>query len=250
MKHLLATAALLIAGATAPAFASDLTQLSDADRAAFRAEVRAYLLDNPEVILEAYQIYEERQAAAQAAVEEQTVAAYAGKIFDDPNSWAGGNLDGDIVLVEFSDYRCGYCRKAHSEVKQLVETDGNIKLIIKEFPILGDQSVLASRFAIASRIVGGDEAYEKLHNAMMETKGAVSEKSLSRLADKLGLDGQAILAKINDPLVNQIIGENHQLAQALQISGTPTFVLGNELLRGYVPLADMMELVDAARKDS
>jgi protein-disulfide isomerase len=250
MKHLLASAALLIAGATAPAFASDLTQLSDAERAAFRAEVRAYLLDNPEVILEAYQIYEERQAAAQAAVEEQMVAAYAGKIFDDPNSWAGGNLDGDIVLVEFSDYRCGYCRKAHSEVKQLVETDGNIKLIIKEFPILGDQSVLASRFAIASRIVGGDEAYEKLHNAMMETKGAVSEKSLSRLADKLGLDGQAILAKINDPLVNQIIGENHQLAQALQISGTPTFVLGNELLRGYVPLADMMELVDAAREDS
>jgi protein-disulfide isomerase len=250
MKHLLASAAVMIAGLAAPAQAFDLTQMSDAERSAFRAEVRAYLMDNPEVILEAYQVYEQRQAAAQAAIEEQMVAAYAGKIFDDPNSWAGGNLDGDIVLVEFSDYRCGYCRKAHSEVKQLVETDGNIKLIIKEFPILGDQSVLASRFAIATRMVGGDAAYEKMHDAMMESKGAVSEKSLTRLADKNGLDGAAILAKINDPLVNQIISENHQLAQALQISGTPTFVLGNELLRGYVPLADMMELVDAARKDS
>lgn len=250
MKHLLASAAVMIAGLAAPAQAFDLTQMSDAERSAFRAEVRAYLMDNPEVILEAYQVYEQRQAAAQAAIEEQMVAAYAGKIFDDPNSWAGGNLDGDIVLVEFSDYRCGYCRKAHSEVKQLVETDGNIKLIIKEFPILGDQSVLASRFAIATRMVGGDAAYEKMHDAMMESKGAVSEKSLTRLADKIGLDGTAILAKINDPQVNQIISENHQLAQALQISGTPTFVLGNELLRGYVPLADMMELVDAARKDS
>ncbi|WP_420567425.1 DsbA family protein [Thalassovita sp.] len=250
MKRLLASAALLIAGVAAPAQASDLTQMSDAERSAFRAEVRAYLMDNPEVILEAYQVYEQRQAAAQAAIEQQMVAAYAGKIFDDPNSWVGGNPNGDIVLVEFSDYRCGYCRKAHPEVQQLLEADGNIKLIIKEFPILGDQSVLASRFAIASRIVGGDEAYEKMHNAMMETKAAVSEKTLTRLANKLGLDGDAIRGKINDPLVDQIISENHQLAQALQISGTPTFVLGTDLLRGYVPLADMMELVEAAREDS
>jgi protein-disulfide isomerase len=250
MKHLLASAALLIAGATAPAFASDLTELSDAERAAFRAEVRAYLLDNPEVILEAYQIYEERQAEAQAEVEEQMVAAYSGKIFNDPNSWVGGNPEGDIVLVEFMDYRCGYCRKAHTEVKQLLEADGNIKFIVKEFPILGDQSVLASRFAIATRIVAGDDAYGKVHNTLMETKGALSEKTLVRMADKLGLDGNAILAKVNDPQVNQIIGDNHTLAQALQISGTPTFILGDEMLRGYVPLADMMELVDAARKDS
>ncbi|MGH1355675.1 MAG: DsbA family protein [Thalassovita sp.] len=249
MKRLLASAALFIAGATAPAHAFDLTQMSDTERSAFRAEVRAYLMDNPEVILEAYQVYEERQAAAQAAVEEQMLQAYAGKIFNDPNSWVGGNPEGDIVLVEFMDYRCGYCRKAHAEVKQLLEADGNIKFIVKEFPILGDQSVLASRFAIASRIVGGDEAYDIVHNELMETKSALSEKTLTRMANKLGLDGDAILAKINDPLVNQIIGENHQLGSALQISGTPTFILGDELLRGYVPLADMMELVAEARTE-
>lgn len=249
MRPLLATAALLIAGAAAPAQAFDLTQMTDAERAAFRAEVRSYLMDNPEVILEAYQVYEQRQAAAQAAVEEQMLAAYAGQIFNDPNSWVGGNPDGDIVLVEFMDYRCGYCRKAHDEVKQLLETDGNIRFIVKEFPILGDQSVLASRYAIASRIVGGDEAYDKVHDTLMTLKGNISEKALVRMADKLGLDGQAILARINDPLVNQIIGENHQLASALQITGTPTFVLGNELLRGYVPLENMMELVAEARAE-
>lgn len=247
MKRLLATAALLIAGAAIPAHAFDLTQMTDADRTAFRAEVRSYLMDNPEVILEAYQVYEQRQAAAQAAVEEQMLAAYAGQIFNDPNSWVGGNPDGDIVLVEFMDYRCGYCRKAHDEVKQLLETDGNIRFIVKEFPILGDQSVLASRYAIASRMVGGDEAYAKVHDTLMTLKGNVSEKALVRMADKLGLDGEAILAKINDPQVNQIIGANHQLASALQITGTPTFVLGDELLRGYVPLADMMDLVAEAR---
>jgi len=249
MKRLLASAALVFAGATAPALASDITALSDAERAAFRAEVRAYLMENPEVLLEAYQVYEERQEAAKAAVEEQMVRAYASKIFDDPNSWVGGNPDGDVVLVEFMDYRCGYCKKAFEEVNQLLETDGNIRFIVKEFPILGDQSVLASRFAIATRMVSGDDAYEKVHDALMGFKGNISEKGLVRLADKLDLDGDAILAKINDPLVDQIIGENHQLAGALQISGTPTFVLGDQLLRGYVPLANMMDLVAEARAE-
>jgi protein-disulfide isomerase len=249
MKRLLASVALVIAGAAAPAQAFDITAMSDTERAAFRAEVRAYLMENPEVILEAYQVYEERQVAAKAAVEEQMIQAYSSQIFDDPNSWVGGNPDGDIVLVEFMDYRCGYCRKAHEEVQQLLETDGNIRFIVKEFPILGDQSVLASRFAIATRIVSGDDAYEKIHNALMVFKGNITEKGLLRLASKLDLDGDAILAKINDPLVDQTIGLNHQLAGAMQISGTPTFVLGDELLRGYVPLDDMMELVAAARSE-
>lgn len=247
MKRLLASAALIFAGFSAPAQAFDITDMSDAERTALRTEIRAYLMENPEVILEAYQVYEQRQATAQAAAEGQMVQAYAKQIFDDPNSWVGGNPDGDITLVEFMDYRCGYCRKAHSEVLQLLESDGNIRLIVKEFPILGDQSVLASRFAIATRLVAGDEAYETVHNELITFKGNIAEKSLSRLADKLGLDGPAIMAKMNDDQVNQTIGDVHTLAGALQISGTPTFVLGDELLRGYVPLANMQELVAAAR---
>ena len=249
MKRLLASAALIVAGFAAPAQAFDISAMSDNERAAFRAEIRAYLMENPEVILEAYQVYESRQQQAQAQAEEQMVSTYAKQIFEDPNSWVGGNPNGDVVLVEFMDYRCGYCKKAFDEVNQLLEADGNIRFIVKEFPILGEQSVLASRFAIATKLVAGDDAYEKVHNELMTFKGNIAEKSLARLADKLDLDADAIMAKLNDPLVNQIISDNHSLAGALQISGTPTFVLGDEMLRGYVPLANMMELVAAVRAD-
>lgn len=249
MKRLLASAALIVAGFAAPAQAFDISAMSDDERAAFRAEIRAYLMENPEVILEAYQVYESRQQQAQAQAEEQMVSTYAKQIFEDPNSWVGGNPNGDVVLVEFMDYRCGYCKKAFDEVNQLIEADGNIRFIVKEFPILGEQSVLASRFAIATKLVAGDDAYEKVHNELMTFKGNIAEKSLARLAEKLDLDADAIMAKLNDPQVNQILSDNHTLAGALQISGTPTFVLEQEMLRGYVPLANMMELVAAVRAD-
>ena len=249
MKRLLASVALIAAAFAAPAQAFDITNMSDEERTAFRAEVRAYLLDNPEVILEAYQIFESRQAEIQAKAEQQMVQAYAKQIFEDPNSWVGGNPDGDIVLVEFMDYRCGYCKKAFDEVNQLLEADGNIRFIVKEFPILGEQSLLASRFAIATRMVAGDEAYHKVHNALMTFKGNIVEKALVRMADKLDLDGDAIAAKMSAPEIDKILSDNHNLAQVLQISGTPTFVLDNTLLKGYVPLANMQELVAAARAD-
>lgn len=247
MKKLLASAALIIAGLSAPAQAFDISAMDDAERAAFRAEIRSYLLDNPEVILEAYQVYEERVNAAKANAEKQIVAAYGEQIFNDENSWVGGNPDGDIVLVEFMDYRCGYCKKAYSEVNQLIESDGNIRFIVKEFPILGEQSVLASRFAVATKMVAGDEAYEKVHDELMTFKGNIAEKSLARLAKDLDLDGDAIMAKMTTPEVDAVLGQNHNLASVLEISGTPTFILGDELLRGYVPLADMQELVAAVR---
>ncbi|WP_319823604.1 DsbA family protein [Thalassovita sp.] len=249
MKRLLASAALIVAGLAAPAHAFDITSMSDAERAALRSEIRAYLMDNPEVIVEAYSVYEQRQQAAQAQAEGQMITAYAGQIFDDPNSWVGGNPQGDITLVEFMDYRCGYCRKAFEEVEQLIESDGNIRFVVKEFPILGDQSVLASRFAIATRMVAGDDAYKAAHDALITFKGNITEKSLSNIADKLNLDGKAIIAKMDAPEVTQVIADAHQLAGVLQISGTPTFVLKDELLRGYVPLANMQKLVAAAREN-
>ena len=144
----------------APAGAMDLTELTDAERAQFRAEVRAYLMENPEVILQAVEQMQNRQAEAQMQADFDLVTANADEIFDDGYSWVGGNPDGDITLVEFLDYRCGYCKRAHGEVAKLLETDGNIKLIVKEFPILGDQSMLASRFAVATKQVAGGDAYQ------------------------------------------------------------------------------------------
>ena len=102
-------------------------------------------------------VLEEREAAAQAELEAEMLTSVSGELFFDPSDWVGGNPDGDVTIVEFLDYRCGYCKRAHPEVTQLLENDGNIRLVIKEFPILGEESVLASQFALSTRFVAGDE---------------------------------------------------------------------------------------------
>ena len=240
-------APLLAATLALPVAALDLTELTEAERAQFRAEVRAYLLDNPEVIMEAVDLLQAREADAEAQADFNLVSDNAAEIFDDGYSWVGGNPDGDIVLVEFLDYRCGYCKRAHDEVAKLLETDGNIKLIVKEFPILGDQSMLASRYAVATKQVAGDDAYKALADALMSFNGDVSLPALRRMASTFGLDSDAIEAEMNSDAVTQEIATTRTLAQKLQISGTPTFVMKDELLRGYLPFDQMQAMVSEKR---
>ncbi len=239
------TALALMAGA---ATATDLSSMTDAERTAFRAEVRAYLLDNPEVIMEAVNLLEERKAQAQAQADETLVQAEAEQLFNDGFSWVGGNPEGDITVVEFMDYRCGYCRKAKPEVAKLLANDGNIRLIVKEFPILGEASMLASRFAIATRQMAGNEAYGQVHDALMDMGGDLNEVTLGRLADGLGLDSAAILKQMDSAAVTAEIASTRALAQRLKISGTPTFVIEDELLRGYLP-ADQLQEIIADKRD-
>lgn len=230
-----------------PAAALDLDSMTAEEREAFGTAVREYLMENPQVIMEAVAVLEQRQADAQAAADETLVADNAEAIFNDGFSFVGGNPDGDITLVEFIDYRCGYCRRAHPEVAKLLDTDGNIRLIVKEFPILGDQSVLASRFAIATKQVAGPEAYKSVSDALISFSGDITMPALSRLANGFGLDATAIEARMNDPQVTQEIQSTRDLARALNISGTPTFVLQDELIRGYVPYDQMSIIVDEKR---
>lgn len=250
------TSRLLAAGlaagiCAAPAFAQsvDLTDMSAEERAAFRAEVRAFLLDNPEVLMDAMQVLEQRQAAQQTQADAALIQANAGAIFEteEPRNWVGGNPEGDITLVEFIDYRCSYCRRAHPEVRELIESDGNIRVVVKEFPILGEQSVLASRFAIATRMVEGDAAYEQLHDALITMRGEVNELSLELLAEELGFDAQAISARMQDEDIADIIRANYALAETLAINGTPSYVLGDQMVRGYVPLEGMRAIVAEER---
>jgi protein-disulfide isomerase len=237
----------LVSALAAPAWAFDVTRMNDAERTAFQAEVRKYLLENPQVIMEAVAALEDRQAVEQAQGDAQLVQVNAQDIFQDAGSWAGGNLAGDLTLVEFVDYRCGYCRKAHDEVAELVAKDGNIRFVLKEFPILGEESMLASRFAIAVRQIAGDDAYKAMHDTLIARRGPISPQALAGLATDAGLDPLAVLARMDAPEVSAVIAANHELAGRLQINGTPTFVLGDQMLRGYVPLAGMTQLVAAAR---
>ena len=245
MNHL-ATAALLI-GLAAPVAALDLNAMNDAERQAFRDEVRSYLLDNPEVLMEAIGVLEKRQAEAQVDGDQALIQANAEALFNDGYSFVGGNPDGDVTMVEFLDYQCGYCKKAHPEVNELIKGDGNIRYIVKEFPILGDASVLASRFAIAVHQVAGDEAYLTVHDDLMEFRGEISEASLTTLATSQGLDASAVMAAMESDKVTEVIAQNRALAQRMQINGTPGFVIGDQMLRGYVPLDGMQQAVAQVR---
>ena len=247
MKNRLLAATALTAMLALPVQAFDLDKMSDAERDAFRAEIRAYLLENPEVIMEAVAVLEQRQADAQAQSDVDLVKANAEDIFNDGHSWIGGNPEGDIALVEFMDYRCGFCKRAYTEVETLLETDGNIRFIVKEFPILGEESMLASRFAIATQQTLGNDAYKSVHDALMAFNGAITEEALSRIADAMGLDAAPILDHMDSDQVTDVIRENHALAQRLSISGTPSFVMANQMLRGYAPAQDMQRMADEIR---
>lgn len=244
-----ATAAALAFGSL-PAQAFELGAMTAEERAAFGAEVRAYLMEHPEVILEAVNLLEQQQAADEANRDVAMVAANLEELHNDGYSWVGGNPEGDITLVEFMDYRCGYCRKAAPEVAKLLQADGNIRLIVKEFPILGEASVFASRFAVATKQVAGDEAYEQVHDALIEISSELNEVTLRRLAEGLSIDADAILAAMDSDAVTDELRRTRALAQNLAISGTPTFVLGNQLLRGYLPADQMKILVDEQREEN
>ena len=230
-----------------PVHAFDLGAMTDTERQIFRDEVRSYLLENPEVLREAIQVLNDREAQAEAVADLTLVQTNAEDLFQDGYSWVGGNPDGDVTMVEFLDYRCGYCRKAHEEVAELIKTDGNIRLVVKEFPILGEDSTISARFAIATLQLAGADAYEKVHNALITLRGRPNPQNLEKMADKLGLDGAAIIAAMADPAVDAVIAQNHALGQRMRISGTPTFVVQTEMLRGYLPLDGMREVVETVR---
>lgn len=231
-----------------PAAAFDITAMSDAEREAFRAEIRAYLLDNPEIMVEVQTALDAKQQVAQADADKTVIAANRDTLLNDGVSYVGGNPDGSLTVVEFLDYKCGYCKKAHAEVAELIKSDGDIRFVVKEFPILGEQSILASRFAIAVLRIAGPEAYAKVMDGFYESfRGDVTADTLLSFADGLGLDAPAIMAEMDNPDAMKTIQANHALAQAMQISGTPTFVIGDTMLRGYVPLDIMRSVVADVR---
>ena len=221
-----------------PALA-DEPPLSDAARSALRAEIRAYLLENPEVIFEAVAEYERRTAAAQAEMDEALIEINAEAIFADTHSWVGGNPDGDVTLVEFMDYRCGFCRRAFPVMMDVVGGDGNLRLVIKELPILGQASEIMSRFAVAVQLQHGNEAYFAVHERLLALQEDPTDEVLLEIARDLELDGLTLLDAMRSDAVTAILTENRRLAQRLQISGTPSFIVGDgqrgQVLRGMVP---------------
>jgi protein-disulfide isomerase len=228
-------------------FALDLSKMSAAERALLQEEIRLYLLENPEIIMEAVEVLRKKEQQAAIQSDFELVKKNKKAIFDDGFSFIGGNPNGDITLVEFVDYRCGYCKKAHNEVEQLLSTDGNIRFVIKEFPILGEDSLALSKFALAVKIVHGDEMYKLVHDILIKMKSPPSEKAFDQIMNNLNLDADRVESKMESNEVNGMIAYTRTLAERLKISGTPTFVMNDELIRGYVPLDALINIVDNKR---
>jgi len=228
-------------------FALDLSKMSAAERALLQEEIRLYLLENPEIIMEAVEVLRKKEQQAAIQSDFELVKKNKKAIFEDGFSFIGGNPNGDITLVEFVDYRCGYCKKAHNEVEKLINADGNIRFVIKEFPILGDDSLVLSKFALAVKIVHGDEMYKMVHDILIKMKSPPSEKAFNQIMNNLNLDADRVESKMESNEVNGMIAYTRTLAERLKISGTPTFVMNDELIRGYVPFDALINIVDNKR---
>lgn len=226
----------------------DVRNMTPEQRAVFRAEVRSYLLQNPEVIFEAIQILEEKRNRAAETADQEMLERHAKAIYEDGFSFIGGNPDGDVTLVEFSDYRCGYCKRAHPEVQEVLERDPNVRLILKEFPILGPDSVAAGRMALAALAMDPSK-YEDLHDELMTYNGNLTEQVAYKIAGSFGYDIAELKERAGSEAVEAQLQQNYRLAQALGLQGTPAFIVGTEVIRGYLPVDDMLSAIKDARNE-
>ncbi len=206
--------------------------------------IKEYLIANPEVLSEALYELKQRSIAAEQGALKNNIAGSASLLYKSKLSYVAGNRQGDVTLVEFFDYNCGFCKRAFKDVLSILETDKNLRFIVKEFPILGPGSVFASKAAIASKAQG---KYWDFHIALMKTRGKLDEAKVMSTAASLGLDTEKLRRDMDMPAVVMEIEEAYDLAERLGIKGTPAFVVDDELLRGAVGQQTLKKEITAVR---
>ena len=207
--------------------------------------VRDYLMREPEVIYQALEELQRRQAAEQAERQKEMLLSRRDDLENDPLTPVAGNPDGDVALVEFFDYRCGYCRRVLSSMQALMDEDDNLKVVFKELPVLGEDSVRAARAALASR-AQNESVYLDFHLALMTAKD-LSMAGIRDLAGEVGLDPDQLEEDMTSDDVSTAIDANYELASALGIEGTPAFVIGDTLVPGAVDKSRLAALIEEAR---
>jgi protein-disulfide isomerase len=210
--------------------------------------VRDILLNNPEIVRDAMEALEKKVATEQAAVQRQAIAENHSAIFSAPapRQVVLGNPDGDVTLVEFFDYNCTYCRRAQADMRRLIEEDANLRVVLKEFPVLGPGSVEAAQVAVALNIVAPDK-YEAFHDRMLtDTSPASGERALA-IAATLGVDRAALVEAVSDSRVKQAIDEVYAIANSLSLNGTPSYVIGDDVVVGAVGFDALKAKIMAAR---
>ena len=227
--------------------ASAQQKLSSEQKQEVETIVKEYLLNNPEIIVDSIRTLRIRDEMAAAKQRKDALTSMQDQLINDPNDPVMGNPHGDVTVVEFFDYRCGYCKKVFPDIQRLLKEDGNIRLILKEWPILGDDSTYASRAALSVWFNQSDK-YSAFHTAMMENKGALSNARVLEHAKAVGVDVDKMKLGLGDIRINQAVANSNKLAGALGITGTPAFVFGSDLVPGAIDFATMKELVTKQRK--
>ncbi|UIJ73663.1 DsbA family protein [Aurantimonas sp. HBX-1] len=195
--------------------------------------VRQYLIDHPEVLLEALDSLEAKRATEQVASQKTAIEQNSAALFASPEGTVLGNPEGDVTLVEFFDYNCGYCKQALADMDALIAADPGIRFVLKEIPVLGPQSLAASRVSLAVREVA-PERYAEFHRALLGSRGVADEAAAIRVAEDLGLDAAEVRTAMASPAVAAALAESNQLAEGLGINGTPSYVLSDRILGGAV----------------
>jgi protein-disulfide isomerase len=247
---LAAVGAVALAAGAAIAFAGPaVSQSSDTpaplDRAAVETIVREYLLANPEILQEAFAALERKQAAEQEAQRVAAIQDQRDVIFNSTRQVVLGNADGDVTLVEFFDYNCGYCKRAMGDLTRLLKERPEVRVVLKEFPVLGRGSTEAAQVAIAVNAVA-PERYLDFHTALLGHEGPVDRAAALDVVEKLGLPLDKISEVMAGPLVSETIEEVYGLANALGINGTPSYVIGDKVLVGAVGYDTIVADVDDA----
>ncbi|WP_413205473.1 DsbA family protein [Rhodospirillum sp. A1_3_36] len=227
-----------------PAVAAD--PLTPEQTEAVKDLIREHLIANPEILKEAFQALKAKEDAAEKANQASMIKQLGPMLTDPKDLPTLGNAKGDVTVVEFSDYNCGYCKRVFPVLWDTIKTDGKIKLHVMEYPILGPDSVLGARAALAVALQ--DEAkYEPYHKALMAHKGKITEEVLAKLAKDQGLDAEKMKKDMTSEDVDAKIARSFQLAQALGISGTPAFIIGDQLIPGAMGPDTLTALVKKAR---
>jgi protein-disulfide isomerase len=241
-----ALAALL--ALAAPAALAQAPALTDPQKKAVEQIVRDYLIANPEIIQEAIVELERRQQEAQKTSQLSALKSERATLLQSPRGNVVGNPSGDITLVEFFDYNCGYCKRALGDLRTLMKNDAKLRVVLKDFPVLGPESVEASRVALAVKHqISGDKLFD-YHVRVMETRGRVNGERALAVAKEMSLDMARVQKDMDHPEVRAALQENMELGDKLGLTGTPAFVIGEEVISGAVGLDPLRKIVASTRQ--
>ena len=243
----LRVAALAALVAAAPALAQ-APVFNSQQKQAIGEVVREYLLKNPEVLQEVMAELEKRQAEEQRVAQASALKESRQTLLNASHSLVAGNPSGDITLVEFFDYNCTYCKRALSDVRSLVKADGRLRVVLKDFPVLGPDSVEASRVALAVKNqLQGDKLFD-YHAKVMESRGRVNGERAIAVAKEMGVDTARLQKDMAAAEVSAALQENMALGDRLGLSGTPAFIVGDQVIPGAVGLDPLKQVVANVRQ--